>query len=207
MNLQKLSDMQKVLDERIYDRFPDLRGQNNLDWKILALRVELSECAEKWRGFKKWSTDQEPRTNEEVFCEECRGTGTPFGIPVESGVDCWKCEGVGFFSKNPLLEEYVDCLHFILSIGLELKTGYFQDTLKIKAKNSILEQFNVVFLSISDVMINIQWNRYSSAIEEYKVLFAQFITLGEMLGFTWPEIEQAYFDKNAMNHQRQEAGY
>ncbi|GGA31310.1 hypothetical protein GCM10011384_20990 [Psychrobacillus lasiicapitis] len=30
---------------------PELRGQNNPDWKILVLQVELGECANEWRGF------------------------------------------------------------------------------------------------------------------------------------------------------------
>jgi dimeric dUTPase (all-alpha-NTP-PPase superfamily) len=34
-----------------------------------------------------------------------------------------------------------------------------------------------------------------------------FFGLGEMLGFTWDEIEQAYFAKNKINHVRQETGY
>jgi dimeric dUTPase (all-alpha-NTP-PPase superfamily) len=39
------------------------------------------------------------------------------------------------------------------------------------------------------------------------MLFERFIELGEHLGFTWDEIEQAYFTKNQINVQRQETGY
>jgi dimeric dUTPase (all-alpha-NTP-PPase superfamily) len=38
-------------------------------------------------------------------------------------------------------------------------------------------------------------------------LFAAYLNLGEMLGFTEEQIEQAYFEKNKINHQRQEVGY
>ncbi|MEK3887750.1 dUTP diphosphatase [Bacillus sp. FSL K6-3431] len=75
LNLIKLFEMQKVLDDRILDEHPELKGQNNLDWKILALQVELGECANEWRGFKKWSKDQEPRIEEDVSCNACDGTG------------------------------------------------------------------------------------------------------------------------------------
>ncbi|WP_107839521.1 dUTP diphosphatase [Metasolibacillus meyeri] len=44
MNLQKLFEMQAKLDEHIMQQHPELRGQNNLDWKLLALQVELGEC-------------------------------------------------------------------------------------------------------------------------------------------------------------------
>lgn len=34
-----------------------------------------------------------------------------------------------------------------------------------------------------------------------------FIGLGEMLGFTWEQVEDAYYAKNKVNHERQNAGY
>lgn len=40
MNLSKLFEEQQKLDEHIMDEHPELKGQNNLDWKILALQVE-----------------------------------------------------------------------------------------------------------------------------------------------------------------------
>src|SRR5690606_4443541 len=104
LNLSPLFDMQRKLDEHILDEHPELKGQDNLDWKIIALQVELGECANEWRGFKKWSNDQKPRTNEPYHTYEVfKGEQVP---SVEY--------------RNPLLEEYVDCLHFILSIGLEI---------------------------------------------------------------------------------------
>jgi dimeric dUTPase (all-alpha-NTP-PPase superfamily) len=41
----------------------------------------------------------------------------------------------------------------------------------------------------------------------YDDLFGNFINLGKLLGFTWDQVEKAYFEKNAINHQRQESGY
>lgn len=81
---------------------PELRGQDNLDWKLLALQVELAECANEWRGFKKWSKDQKPRIEVLTNNPDKTDKNKPWLI------------------RNLLLEEYVDCLHFILSIGLEL---------------------------------------------------------------------------------------
>ena len=68
MNLKNLFETQAALDEHIMQEHPELRGQNNLDWKLLALQVELGKCANKWRGFKKWSKDQKPRTKIEHLC-------------------------------------------------------------------------------------------------------------------------------------------
>lgn len=58
MNLIKLFEMQKVLDDRIV-REKRLEGRDTLPEKILALQVELGECANEWRGFKFWSEDRE----------------------------------------------------------------------------------------------------------------------------------------------------
>ncbi|KFZ32146.1 dUTPase, partial [Anoxybacillus flavithermus] len=41
----------------------------------------------------------------------------------------------------------------------------------------------------------------------YIDMFGKFLGLGEMLGFTWEQVEEAYMKKNAENHSRQERGY
>lgn len=99
--------------------------------------------------------------------------------------------------REIILEEYVDGLHFILSIGLELGVDKSLETLDIKPffYNKIAEQFNKLFI--------LEWNFKF----DYEFGLDLFIALGEMLGFTWREIEQAYLEKNKVNHQRQDDGY
>ncbi|MER2119234.1 MAG: dUTP diphosphatase [Solibacillus sp.] len=216
MNLQKLFETQRVLDEHIYEKHPELRGQNNLDWKILALQVELGECANEWRGFKKWSNDQEPRTyvpNPDDLCKACNGQGyTDKHLDIKQWKFCKECDGCGAHFHNPLLEEYVDCLHFILSIGLEMKLDSRHISL-IREENIVEEGeptlylFAEVFAFISDLF----WSCHQEDDEQqegnYKALFTNFVQLGKSINFSWDEIEQAYFDKNQINHERQESGY
>jgi dimeric dUTPase (all-alpha-NTP-PPase superfamily) len=192
MNLQKLFELQRQLDERIMEQHPELKGQKNLDWKILALQVEIGELANEWRGFKKWSHDQKPRTRIEVVT----------GQKMIDGV----IEPITEY-KNPLLEEYVDCLHFILSIGLDLNIDPKLITGIYECPN-VLEQFNSVFEDVAHFWssINEDWG-YESQVEFYVEIFRGFKALGRMLGFTWEQIEEAYLRKNAVNHQRQESGY
>lgn len=222
MNLEKLFATQKKLDDRIEKEHPELRGKDNLDWKILALQTEIGECANEWRGFKKWSNDQKPRTKTRIYqdCKTCNGVGYHThknGITTE---DCMDCEGEGQFIvgyKNPLLEEYVDCLHFILSIGLEKKKfvdfemelkATFDDLIVYKDE-TITKQFNNLFLEVGLLYDATHDSAYAfkNEFESYSNVFSYFIGLGEMLGFTWEQIEQAYFAKNKVNHQRQEDGY
>lgn len=204
MNLQELFKIQAKLDERIIQEH-GLEGQNLLDKKILALQVELGELGQNWRGFKFWSTDKEPRTEVSTgICLHCSGTGNEFyDDETMEWEDCPYCED-GEIVKNPLLEEYVDCLHFILSIGLEL--NYADAEVWVVQEKIIVNQF----IELQGKAYNIQFLKRVSGdvgIESYENLIAYFIGLGEMLGFTWEQIEQAYMDKNKINHERQNTGY
>lgn len=199
MNLEKLFQMQQKLDDHIMDEHPELKDQDNLDWKILALQVELGECANEWRGFKKWKKDRSPNTKIEHLCPHC--TNGVYTDPWGNTETCDSCFGdYELGTSNPLLEEYVDCLHFILSIGLERNFDFRYVEPVTDQEGDITEQFNNLFSKIGD------FKRYKT-IGNYIAIGCLFTGLGEMLGFTWDQIEQAYFDKNEINHQRQEAGY
>ncbi|WP_374964590.1 dUTP diphosphatase [Lysinibacillus sp. RS5] len=205
MNLTKLFETQAKLDEHIMQEHPELRGQNNLDWKLLALQVELGECANEWRGFKKWSKDQEPRTKVEHLCVQCDGEGQISSLNLilqEIYEECEDCKGTGKIGEsNPLLEEYVDCLHFILSIGLELVINPTLNWDDITTDESDITR---KFIDITSRILEVdQWVNTDS----WEELFEEFYLLGKMLGFTWDEVKNAYFEKNKVNHARQENGY
>lgn len=207
MNLKTLSEAQAKLDERIMKE-KGLEGRGLLTEKILALQVELGELANEWRGFKFWSEDQEPRNKVERMkdCEHCKGVGY---FPSDNEITeeiCVVCKGLGQFLvgyKNPLLEEYVDCLHFILSIGLEVSDAiYDMDDYEIyieeEGKISLTEQFIFTNWIVGSLIENQA---------HYEQALFSVLELGELLGFTWKQIEQAYYDKNKVNHARQNNGY
>lgn len=192
MNLNKLFDTQRILDARIEKEHPRVEGEDRLAKKILALQVELGELANEWRGFKFWSNDQEPRTK--LFDEE---------------FDLIHMESIGLEQKNPLLEEYVDCLHFILSIALETKSAFVlsrgvSDDFK---HDNVRIQFSQVFHDISIISYSVDEGYNVIRHDDVQDLFNDFYHLGELFGFTWEQIEQAYYDKNAINHTRQDTGY
>lgn len=206
MNLEKLFKMQKELDERILDRFPELRNEDLLDKKILALQVELGELAQNWRGFKFWKDNPKPRTEKikRPPCKKCEGVGY---FPHENGItedDCNYCNGEGSTPKiigNPLLEEYVDCLHFILGIGNDFN-------LDIKNTNPLYELDDITHLFSELISTAGAFNSGSRFIKEnYKLWIGHFVSLGKKLGFTWEQVEQAYYQKNEINHERQDNGY
>jgi dimeric dUTPase (all-alpha-NTP-PPase superfamily) len=175
MNLEKLFQTQKVLRDRIGYNEPD-----RFNKLILALLVELGECANEWRGFKFWSKDRLPRTQK---------ARAPY----------MDLDDAEFY--NPLLEEYVDGLHFVLELGLEIK---FMELYEFKFPEKVYSSVEKWLLSTFGSINDFRWD---SGHTEYVNLFNDYLGLGCALGFTWQEIERAYFAKNKINHVRQETGY
>lgn len=212
MNLQRLFEAQAELDAFIEQQHPTLPGENRLEKKVLALLVELGECANEWRGFKFWSNDQEPKIGKPIECNNCRGIGLivdyePLKNKVSNKVKlCTRCQGKRVVNaKNPLLEEYVDCLHFILSIGNDLQFDYKEF---LKRQFAMDEDINRLFI---DVTIST-----GKIIHHYGTNFARyflcatlhyFLEIGRKLGFTEEQIEEAYWKKYEINKQRQRDGY
>src|SRR5690625_3873533 len=103
MNLNDLFKKQKELDEYIVKE-KGLEEQDLFKKKIVALLCELYECVNEARFFKFWSNNTKPRS-------EVWETKIVHGKPQP-------------ILKNPLLEEYIDTIHFALSIANDL--GYHE---------------------------------------------------------------------------------
>lgn len=207
MNLQKLFTAQAELDAYIEQQHPTLPGENRLEKKVLALLVELGECANEWRGFKFWSNRQEPSRLPIETCYLCDGTGRG-EVTIERSISdsiaiqnkCSECRGKGMTGgMYPLLEEYVDCLHFILSIGNELSYSRCYDNYELGGNKVKTNSYDFTELFIMSSQID-SYTAYDELIES-------FLFLGESLGFTDEQIEQAYWKKYEINKQRQVDGY
>lgn len=98
--------------------------------------------------------------------------------------------------RDKALIEYVDFLHFLISysisIGIELSSI---GGLKCK---EIKNQFREIAYHLDLLYLDN---------DKFLDTFQLFIGLGDMLGFSWEEIEQAYMNKNSENHRRQDTGY
>lgn len=119
---------------------------------------------------------------------------------------CFKFWSVKSASARPvILEEYVDALHFVLSIGLEagfqhkviLTWGDFEES-------GGEQELTAAFLKAYDQIATFARQLDLAA---YLDMFKAILSLGHALGFSWPEIKQAYLQKNEVNHLRQEHGY
>ncbi|OME55146.1 dUTP diphosphatase [Paenibacillus odorifer] len=195
LTLEQMFEMQKVLDARIIKE-KGLEGVDLLPNTILALQVEIGELANEWRGFKHWSKNQKPRTR------AVRSLGVD-DIGVERGE-----------AYNPLLEEYVDCLHFFLSIARQLNLTpddlYCYDEC-VDGETSVLftEILHQVGAIIGDKFLANPMENFDMHRKYFfKGALYAFYALGEQrLGFTFEQIAEAYTAKNKVNHDRQSNGY
>ncbi len=198
LTLEQMYEMQKALDARIIKE-KGLEGQDLLPNTVLALQVEIGELANEWRGFKHWSNDNEPRYEKRTiaFRDKEDGTGDAF-------------EHVTY----PLLEEYVDCLHFFLSLARQLDLPaddlyVWEDDPEGETNILFIDLLHNVGLIIGDQFLYQKpedvkkWRR-----EHLRSSLFIFYALGQKrLGFTFEQIAEAYAAKNAVNHERQSNGY
>ena len=112
--------------------------------------------------------------------------------------DAWK------FWKSPkprdpkkVLEELVDCLHFLLSIGIAIGADPYEVPYKVYRRMDLVSQFDAMFDMAGVSYIPSQWHWAVSV----------FLGLCDMLGFTWDQVERAYIEKNEINLSRQAMGY
>ncbi|HLR91939.1 MAG TPA: dUTP diphosphatase [Atopostipes sp.] len=212
MNLQTLIDMQRNLDNRIREE-KGLKDADLVANTYVALQVELAEFANEARWFKHWSKDQEPNI---IYCHACNGYGYFDSAYQEA---CGYCHATGI-QENPLLEEYIDSLHFFLSLaiqkGWEDALWIYEEQLDPEEIDGELSEWYLEMIYfLNNSAIRIYDNESSENITgfppnqyAFRMAWILFLNIG-MNGFHFTEeqIEQAYIDKNKVNHERQENGY
>ena len=172
LNTVSLFEMQNVLDQRIIKERNMKHDRSRIT--VLALLVEIGECANETRCFKDWS--DKPASENHV-----------------------------------ILEEYVDGLHFVLSIGLnigydsEYEWNYLRERIESECKGTERVDGDELTQAFTDTYQDVL--DFSTGELTYPELISGFVQLGLKIGFNIREIESAYFYKNNKNHQRQTEGY
>lgn len=161
-----------------------------IDWKSL---LESQRNLDSFI-FKNKSLSYEDTTNERILAlvvelNELANTAKSFKFwSVKEG------------NKKEMLEEYVDVLHFILSICIEKNIdvsdiNFSED--KFLNKKELTEKF---------IYLNKTFD-FSVGKEQFKKWIIDFLSLGSNLGFNWQQIEEAYFYKLNVNKKRQNNNY
>lgn len=198
MNISKLILLQKDLDADINKKHPIKKDENRTSDKVTALIVELAEFANEGRWFKFWSNNQQPRTyKEEIDIKNDR-----------------------FRSYNPLLEEYVDALHFFVSIAIDkgweselhVTEEFLLNLEETGFKVGLTQAFNVMIYSLLKTQFGTGHTydkmHYLSDASDFNLAWHMFLGIGLVgFGFTDEEVEAAYMSKNKINHDRQQNNY
>lgn len=181
--------MQKELDDYIFQN-NDIKQSEIINKEVLALLVELGEFANEYRAFKYWSKDQEPRNKSN--CTAC------YDGYVLGSTACKRCNGSGFV--NPLLEEFIDVLHF--TVSLENYYGSYSGGFGAIVQRTTEIQLKELFHTISALNIKKQDNE-----KKMSYIRAHVIGLIEMMNFSIKDVKKAYISKYEVNKLRQENNY
>lgn len=111
--------------------------------------------------------------------------------------------------KKHILEECCDAFHFLLSISNDFKH------ILAKPTSLIIEPSkgkNVDYMLINRKMVSIKktlWVKFRPLKDPYllNTILRDMITILNMLGYTFKDLENAYIKKNKINFERQEGDY
>jgi dimeric dUTPase (all-alpha-NTP-PPase superfamily) len=158
--------------------------------ELYAMQKYLDEKIEKQHGLENKSLIQE----------------RILALHVEIGELANETRCFKFWSTKPasdrekILEEYVDGLHFILSLGLT----FSYEVNQLPEKQSTNHSLTYLFNSLYEVLVQFEKDKSK---ENYVKLFQNFLIIGQKLTFSNEEIMKAYKDKNEVNIVRQHTGY
>ncbi|PID20306.1 dUTPase [Sporosarcina sp. P3] len=111
----------------------------------------------------------------------------------------WSTKGPS--ADDVILEEYVDSIHFLLSLGIEKSFDGLEEWPASEATDqNLTQQFIQTGQSIYVFLESLTF-------EDYKIVWKNYGALANTLGFTEDQIIQAYIDKNEENYARQRNGY
>ncbi|WP_153730625.1 dUTP diphosphatase [Sporosarcina obsidiansis] len=111
----------------------------------------------------------------------------------------WSTKGPS--AREVILEEYVDSIHFLLSLGIEQGFDELAEwPSNLDSGKDLTQLFLKTSQSIHAFLADLTY-------ENYKDIWIQYGALAKNLGFTEEQIIQAYINKNEENYERQRNGY
>lgn len=164
-----------------------------------ALLMDLKELFDLQRELDLRILNEHNLQGEVLFSQKALALQVELG-ELANETRCFKYwSNKGPSAKQVIIEEFVDCLHFILSMGLDKNYEDIAASVS-QSNNEITEQFLDIFVDVYDFLT-------ICSRDHYITLFEDFLSLGLSLDFTEEEIHSAYIKKNEINHERQNTGY
>lgn len=158
--------------------------------KLVEMQRQLDQYIEEKRGIE-----------EDVFDRKV------IALLVELGELANETRSFKFWSdkgpsdKATIVEEYVDSIHFLLSIGIEKG---LDTQLTTWPEGDRAEDLNSAFLQAYERILNFQ---HQSNFSNYSAIWESYAEIASLLGFTTEDVVNAYHAKNEINYTRQQTGY
>lgn len=103
-------------------------------------------------------------------------------------------------SKDVILDEYADAIHFFLSLGLAIGLEDFAP-IDVESKEKDLTESLIKTYSLVGEFSK------KKDVDSFSIAFSYFLKIPSILNYTDNEVEEAYLKKLDVNHHRQETGY
>jgi dimeric dUTPase (all-alpha-NTP-PPase superfamily) len=163
--------------------------------------MQLEKLFRMQRGLDQHIEEKHGLQNEDLFDRKVLALLVELG-ELANETRCFKFWSIKPSSeKSVVLEEYVDGIHFILSLGIECGFQNLDYTLDMEPSTvSATEQFLLIYQEV---------NKFKDSKNDldFKTLLQSYLQLGALLGISYEEMEKAYFKKNEVNYQRQQNNY
>ncbi|MDQ0351211.1 dimeric dUTPase (all-alpha-NTP-PPase superfamily) [Alkalibacillus filiformis] len=141
-----------------------------------------------------------PQSRSDIYLDKVLALNVEVG-ELANETRCFKYwSQKGPSDREVILEEYVDGIHFILSLGLDFGYRFNDDNKSSQSISTLTEGFHLVYK-------HIELFKQSKSQDDYITLMNSYLALGEQLSFSTNEVVQAYLSKNEENHNRQQTGY
>lgn len=101
--------------------------------------------------------------------------------------------------KTIILDEFVDCIHFALSLGntLEAKDLIF-------TMGDMKRPLSPIYFDITNKLIELSTNK---DVKLFKSLLNNILEIAWHMGYDMDDVQEAYDIKNKVNYERQNSGY
>ncbi|MEH7491335.1 dUTP diphosphatase [Neobacillus niacini] len=163
--------------------------------------MQLEKLFRMQRGLDQHIEEKHGLQNEDLFERKVLALLVELG-ELANETRCFKFWSIKPSSeKSVVLEEYVDGIHFILSLGIECGFQNLDYALDMEpSKLNTTEQFLLIYQGV---------NKFNDSRQDldFKTLLQSYLQLGTLLGISYEEMEKAYFTKNEVNYQRQQNNY
>lgn len=102
-------------------------------------------------------------------------------------------------AKRIILEEYIDGIHFLISLGNNIDYDFKKHKVVLEEQN-IIHNYLELISNLSDFIKNRDYTNY-------QILLNSFLSISKNLNFSEEEILESYNIKNKENFARQNNGY